>query len=74
MITLNNERQLADILRRLREYRGFSGRDLADRIFADRRTVRGREIGQQGYTVAALIDTAQALGYRVALIGPEEQA
>lgn len=45
---------------------------LATFVHADRRTVAGRETGHQGYTTAALIETAHALGYRVALIAADD--
>lgn len=71
MIAVVSERQLAEVLQRAREYRQLSRDDLARRVHADRRTVAGRETGGQGYTLAALIETAQALGYTLALI-PDE--
>lgn len=73
MITIQNERQLAEVMRRIREYRGVTTTDLATTIRVDRRTVRGRDTGDQGYTLNALMITARALGYQVALIPLDEE-
>jgi transcriptional regulator with XRE-family HTH domain len=73
VIAIQDERQLAEIMRRIREYRGLTTAELAAQTYVDRRTVRGRDTGDQGYTLAALMTTARALGYTVALI-PLDQA
>lgn len=73
MIAIRRPQDLAEILRRIREYQGLTAAELGVRVFADRRTIRGRDVGSQGYTAAALIETAKALGYTVALI-PDELA
>jgi len=73
LIAIRRPEDLAEILRRIREYQGLTADELGRRVYADRRTIRGRDTGTQGYTAAALIETAAALGYTVALI-PHDQA
>lgn len=68
MIVLRNSAELREILRRIREYQDITGAQLGQRLHVDRRTIRGRDTGGHGYTADALIETAHALGYAVALI------
>jgi transcriptional regulator with XRE-family HTH domain len=68
MIAIVNDSQLREVFRHLRDYLGYSRNDLALRVHVDRRTITGRESGQQGYTVQALADTARVFGYRLALL------
>lgn len=72
MIAIVSERQIAEILRKLREYHDLGHADVARIVHADRRTVEGRETGHQGYTLHALIDTARIYGLRLALVAVEE--
>jgi transcriptional regulator with XRE-family HTH domain len=68
VIALSDECQIAEIMRRVREYRGVTASQLARNVHVSRRTIRGRETGEQGYTAASLLETARAFGYMVALL------
>lgn len=68
MIVIRNGQHTAKVLRHLREQAGLSRRQLSERIFISDRTIANREYGQRGLDADALIDTARAVGFTVALL------
>jgi transcriptional regulator with XRE-family HTH domain len=75
VITLTNtdERGLGLLLRQLRHDAGLSLVQLAERTCNTKGGISKREIHGRALTVGALIETADALGYDLALI-PREDA
>jgi DNA-binding XRE family transcriptional regulator len=67
-VRLTSGRNLGPLLRRLREEAGLTGDQLGARIHLTRRGICARELHGSALPVGALIETAHALGYRVALI------
>jgi DNA-binding XRE family transcriptional regulator len=68
MITILSQRHAALVFRYLRERQRISRRDLAARLFVSEKTVGNRERHVLGMATDATIDTAHALGYRLALV------
>ena len=68
MITIRNRHHAAQLFGYLRQTQRLTRRELAGRLFVTPKTVANREIGVGGINTDVLIDTARALGYRVALI------
>jgi transcriptional regulator with XRE-family HTH domain len=56
------------VLRHLREQAGLTRKQLSERIYISARTIADREYGQRGLDTDALIDTARAIGFTVALL------
>lgn len=67
MIPLTSDREIGPILRRLRLDAGLTVRQLGTRANLSPSGIAKREQSQAGY-VGILIETAHALGYRVALV------
>lgn len=75
MITLTaRERELGLLLRRLRHDAGLSLRDLAPRLHITKSGLANRETDSRAMTAGALIETANALGYDLALVPRAEPA
>jgi transcriptional regulator with XRE-family HTH domain len=72
MIVIRNAQHTARVLRHLREQAGLTRKDLSQRIYISDRTIANREYGQRRLDTDALIDTARALGYDLALIPRED--
>jgi transcriptional regulator with XRE-family HTH domain len=68
VITLTNDRELGQMLRRLRHDAGLSLNDLAPLCHVSKGGLSKREIDSRAMTAGALIETARALGYAVALV------
>jgi len=68
VITIRNTHHAAQLFGYLRQTQRLTRRQLAERLFVSAKTVASRETGVLGINTDALIDTARALGYRVALI------
>jgi transcriptional regulator with XRE-family HTH domain len=68
VITILNAQHLARTLRQLREQADISRRSLARRLFISIGTLINRELSTRGIPTDALVDTASALGYDVALV------
>jgi transcriptional regulator with XRE-family HTH domain len=74
VITLSstNERDLGLLLRSLRHEAGLSLVELGERTRTTKGGISKREIHCRALTVGALIETADALGYDLALIPRED--
>jgi transcriptional regulator with XRE-family HTH domain len=72
MIVIRNGQHIARVLRHLREQAGLSRKQLGQLIYISDRTIANREYGQRGLNTDALIDTARAFGYDLALIPSED--
>lgn len=68
MITIRSRHHAALLFRHIREMQRLTRVDLARRLFVSSKTVGNREQGVAGFALDTVIDTAHALGYRVALI------
>lgn len=68
MITLTSDRELGRLLRQLRHDAGLSLNDLAPLCHLSKGGLSKREIDSRAMTAGALIETARALGYDVALV------
>lgn len=68
MITIRNRWHAAQLLKHFREAQRLTRVDLARRLFVSSKTIGNREQGVAGIALDAVIDTARALGYQVALI------
>lgn len=68
MITIRSRHHAAQIFKHLREGQHLARTDLARRLFVSSKTIGNREQGVAGLALDAVIDTARALGYQVALI------
>jgi transcriptional regulator with XRE-family HTH domain len=73
-IRLTGDRQLGAMLRGLRLAAGLTQQQLGDRIHITKKGISNREVNSRAVTAGALIETAQALGYTVALIPPRPGA
>jgi transcriptional regulator with XRE-family HTH domain len=73
VITLTNDRELGQMLRRLRHDAGLSLNDLAPLCHVSKGGLSKREIDSRAMTAGALIETANALGYDLALV-PKQAA
>lgn len=68
MIAIRNRHHAIRLLKHLREQRHLTRRDLAQLLYVSPKTIANRETASPALAVDTLIDTAHALGYRVALI------
>lgn len=71
MITLTNDRELGQLIRRLRQEAGLSLVELGERCNVTKGGQSKREIDARAMTAGALIEQANALGYRVVLVAGE---
>jgi len=68
VIIIRNGQHTARVLRHLREQAGLTRKQLSERIFISDRTIANREYGERRLDTDALIDTARAFGFTVALL------
>ena len=68
MITIPNDRHLGQLVRRLRLRAGLSQTELGRRLYMSKGGVSKREIGARAMTAGALIESAHAVGFDVALV------
>jgi transcriptional regulator with XRE-family HTH domain len=67
-IPLLSDRQIGPLLRRLRKREGLTLEQLGARVHLTRKGVWNRELNSRAITAGALLDTAHALGFTVALV------
>jgi transcriptional regulator with XRE-family HTH domain len=74
-LRIRSEEQALRLLGKLRQLAGLTQADLAKKLRVSPSTVKRREQTRLGVYAAALIETADALGYDIALIPrrPKEQ-
>ena len=68
MITLTDDGQLGPLVRKLRSDAGLTLAQLARRCHVTKGGIAKRETSSRAMTAGALIETAAALGYDVALV------
>lgn len=68
MITILSDRNLGALFRRLRLANGLTMEQLGARVHISKKGVSNREHHGRAVTAGALIETANALGYTVALV------
>jgi transcriptional regulator with XRE-family HTH domain len=71
VIVIRHPLDAAEIFRRLRQYNGWSKRQMGRKVGYSPRTIDDRDAGNVDYRLEAFIQTAAVFGYTVALVPAE---